>query len=106
MSAKWTRETIEALGPTTDVPTLASVLGIGEWPIYEAIRRGEWDLTRVLRLGRAIKIPTHDIVTLLYGPPETRTAEPASPAAATFDPHHKDDDAHRTPVRHIRAAGN
>jgi excisionase family DNA binding protein len=65
---KWTREAIEALGPTTDVQTAASVLSVSEWTVYELIRRGEWDATRVLRLGRRIRIPTHDLIVLLYVP--------------------------------------
>lgn len=65
--AQWTREALEALGPVTDVPTTASVLDVNEWTVYEAIRRETWTLTRVLRLGRKIKIPTHDLIKLLYG---------------------------------------
>jgi excisionase family DNA binding protein len=64
----WTRARIEALGPTTDVPHTAKVMGCGASAIYEAIRRGEWKHTRVLRLGRAIRIPTSDLVNLLYPP--------------------------------------
>ncbi|MQY04125.1 helix-turn-helix domain-containing protein [Actinomadura macrotermitis] len=81
MNAKWTREAIEGLGPTTDVQTAADVLDCSDWTVYELIRRGEWTLTRVLRLGRKIKIPTHDLVTLLY--PNTRTAEPPTGPADT-----------------------
>jgi len=62
----WTREAIEALGPVTDVPTTASIVDLNEWSVYEAIRRGGWHWTRVLRLGRTIKIPTHDLIALLY----------------------------------------
>ncbi|CAI7980246.1 conserved hypothetical protein [Frankia sp. Hr75.2] len=62
----WTCERIAGLGPTTDVPTAAAILDAGEWTVYEAIRRGTWDLTRVLRIGRKIKIPTYDLITLLY----------------------------------------
>jgi len=68
VTARWSREAIEALGPTTDVKTAASVLDCSDWTIYEQIRRNEWTLTRVLRLGRKIKIPTHDLIALLYGP--------------------------------------
>jgi excisionase family DNA binding protein len=64
----WSRETIEALGPTTTVQMAASVLGICAWTVYDLIRRGQWDATRVLRLGRKIKIPTNDLITLLYPP--------------------------------------
>ncbi|MEU0428522.1 helix-turn-helix domain-containing protein [Streptomyces canus] len=64
----WTREAVEALGPTTDVPTVASIFGVNKDTVYAQIRRGEWTATRVLTLGRKIKIPTRDLVTLLYAP--------------------------------------
>lgn len=67
MTAVWTREAIEALGPTTDVPTVASIFGVNKDTVYSAIRRGEWTATRVLLLGRKIKIPTRDLLTVLYG---------------------------------------
>lgn len=68
MTARWTREAIEALGPTTDVPTTASVFGVDRETVYSQIRRGEWTVTRVLRLGRKILIPTRDLIALLYAP--------------------------------------
>jgi excisionase family DNA binding protein len=64
----WTREAIEALGPTTDVPTVASILDVNKDTVYSAIRRGEWTATRVLALGRKLKIPTRDLIALLYAP--------------------------------------
>lgn len=74
----WTRDAVEALGPTTDVPTAASVLNISDWTAYDLIRRGEWTVTRVLRLGRKIRIPTYDLVALLYEPPDADSyAEPS-----------------------------
>jgi excisionase family DNA binding protein len=76
----WTRDAVEALGPTTDVPTAASVLNIGDWTVYNLIRRGEWTVTRVLRLGRKIRIPTQDLLNLLYGPPDANEA--TDPAAS------------------------
>jgi hypothetical protein len=68
VTAAWTREAVEALGPITDVPTMASILLVNKDTAYAQIRRGEWELTRVLRIGRKIKIPTRDLVTLLYEP--------------------------------------
>ncbi|GAA2127101.1 hypothetical protein [Actinomadura napierensis] len=41
-NATWSRERIAALGPTTDVLTAASVLGIGSWTVYDLIRRDAW----------------------------------------------------------------
>jgi hypothetical protein len=64
----WTREAIEALGPVTDVPTTASILDVCKDTVYAQIRRGEWTATRVLTLGRKIKIPTRDLIALLYAP--------------------------------------
>lgn len=66
--AAWTREAIEALGPVTDVPTVARIFDVNKDTVYSAIRRGEWTATRVLTLGRKIKIPTRDLVALLYAP--------------------------------------
>jgi hypothetical protein len=80
MSA-WTREAIEAQGPTTEVPVLAEILAINKDTIYEAIRREEWDMTRVLRIGRRIKIPTLDIVTYLFAP----AGSPAVPTQCQHD---------------------
>jgi len=64
----WTREAIEALGPTTDVPTTAAIFEVNKETVYDQIRRNEWTATRVLRLGRKIRIPTLDLVRLLYAP--------------------------------------
>lgn len=76
MSGGWTREAIEGLGPTTDVPTLAAIVKANSDTVYTMIRRGEWTMTRVLRLGRKIKIPTRDIVAYLYGPEPASAANP------------------------------
>lgn len=76
-----TRAQIEALGPTCNVPQMARAMGCGESSIYEAIRRGEWTHTRVLRLGRAIRIPTSDLVNLLYPPAPVLATESTGEAA-------------------------
>jgi hypothetical protein len=78
----WTREAIEALGPTTDVPTTAAIFEVDKDTVYAAIRRNDWTATRVLRLGRKIRIPTLDLITLLYGAPE---AFPAVPSQCQHD---------------------
>jgi excisionase family DNA binding protein len=82
MTDVWTRAAIEALGPTTDVPTVASIFGVNKDTVYAQIRRGEWTATRVLSLGRKIKIPTRDLVTLLYTP------EPAAAPSHDEAEHH------------------
>lgn len=67
-SQTWTRQRIEALGPVTDVATTAGILDVNANTIYAAIDRGEWTTTRVLRVGRRIRIPTSDLVRALYLP--------------------------------------
>ncbi|MEV2228387.1 helix-turn-helix domain-containing protein [Streptomyces phaeochromogenes] len=76
----WTREAIEALGPTTDVPTVASIFGVCKDTVYAQIRRGEWTATRVLSLGRKLKIPTRDLVDLLYASEPAPQVNPAVPS--------------------------
>ncbi|MFF7158132.1 DNA-binding protein [Streptomyces sp. NPDC008139] len=83
MSA-WTREAVEALGPTTNVPTVAAIFGVNPETVYAAIRRNEWTATRVLHLGRTIKLPTLDVIRLLYAP----EAEVSAPVTAVPAPCH------------------
>lgn len=88
MSDTWTREAIEALGPITDVPTLASILDVHKDTVYAQIRRGEWTATRVLTLGRKIKIPTRDLIALLYAPEADLVAAAPAIPDETFSCHH------------------
>lgn len=76
----WTRSAIEALGPTTDVPTTAAIVDVNADTVYAMIRRGEWTMTRVLRLGRKIKIPTRDLIALLYAPEPAPQVNPPVPS--------------------------
>lgn len=64
----WTREKVAALGPVTDVPTTARIFLVDPETVYSQIRRGEWTVTRVLRMGRKIRIPTRDLISALYAP--------------------------------------
>jgi hypothetical protein len=74
----WTRARVEALGGTTVIPTVAEIIGVSEWSIYEQIRRGTWTHTRVLRIGRVIRIPTADIVALLWPERPSRDVDTGS----------------------------
>lgn len=56
---------LHRLQPMTNVETLARALGISPNSIYDMIRREAWTATRVLRVGRSIKIPTADILVTL-----------------------------------------
>lgn len=80
MSVEWTREAVEALGPTTDVPTVASIFGVNKDTVYAQIRRGEWTATRVLPLGRKLRIPTRDLIALLYASEPHPQVTPAVPS--------------------------
>lgn len=81
----WTRESVQALGPVTDVPTLASILGVHSDTVYAQIRRGEWTATRVLALGRKIRIPTRDVIALLFDSGPVDRANPAVPTQCHHD---------------------
>ncbi|UXY28580.1 helix-turn-helix domain-containing protein [Streptomyces sp. HUAS TT20] len=88
MTGVWTREAVEALGPTTDVPTVASIFGVNKDTVYAQIRRGEWTATRVLTLGRKIKIPTRDLIALLYAPEASTEPAPHGIPAVPAQCHH------------------
>ncbi|MFG3266872.1 helix-turn-helix domain-containing protein [Streptomyces bobili] len=96
MTDTWTREAIAALGPVTDVPTLAAILDVHKDTVYSAIRRGEWTATRVLTLGRKIKIPTRDLIALLYAPEAAPQANPSVPSQC----HHVESPQVAAPVPH------
>jgi len=49
---------------TTDLPTAGRALGLGANASYDLVKSGAWP-TRVLRLGRKIRIPTADLLELL-----------------------------------------
>lgn len=94
----WTRQAIEALGPTTNVKTAASILGVGSRLAYESIQRSEWP-TRVLRLGTRILIPTHDLIELLYASTNSEAGPATGPAAAHVPEDSTNDQSLPTPLR-------
>ena len=59
-----TEEEILALPTVVDVPTAAAILGIGRTAAYELIRTNRWP-TRVLRMGKLIRIPTAPLRALV-----------------------------------------
>ncbi len=61
---KWSAERIAELGPTTDLPTAASLLGIGRGLAYELHRRGQLPFP-ILRLGRRLVVPTAPLLKSL-----------------------------------------
>lgn len=59
---RMTRAELLALPPAVDLwPTAARVVGIGRSTAYELVKTGEWP-TRVLRLGRRIRVPTAELL--------------------------------------------
>jgi hypothetical protein len=72
-----TRDELLSLPAVVDLPTAARVLGIGRGAAYELVRTGRWP-TRVLRLGRLIKVPTAPLLQIVgvagHAPPQTGEA--------------------------------
>lgn len=61
----WTAEALDALGVRTDLPTAASVLGLGRSTAYAMAARGDFPV-RVIRLSaRRYVVPVAEIKQLL-----------------------------------------
>lgn len=87
--SRW--RTLDDLPPVVDLVTAARLLGIGRTTAYQLVRAGGWP-TRVLRLGRQIRIPTAQLMefvgacgqdgSVTHAPPAPRTVadEAATPA--------------------------
>lgn len=73
------RPALEDLPPVLDLPTAAALLGIGRTTAYQLVRADAWP-TRVLRLGRQIRIPTAQLLELV-GREMGRATAMASPVA-------------------------
>lgn len=70
MDDTWTPERIRALGPTTDLPTLAAILRCSRWKAYQMARTGQWETAgiRIIRVGSSYKVAVPSILqTLGYG---------------------------------------
>jgi predicted DNA-binding transcriptional regulator AlpA len=63
-AATLSEEQVRTLPPVVDVPTAATVLGIGRTAAYELIRTDQWP-TPVLRLGKLIRIPSAPLLDLV-----------------------------------------
>lgn len=62
---------LASLPPVMGLPAAARLLGIGRTTAYRLVRDGTWP-TRVLRLGRQMRIPTAQIFDLLGHGPSAR----------------------------------
>lgn len=73
----WTSEEVIALGVTTDVPTLADILGIGRTKAYE-LARADLLPVPVFRFGSRFVVPVAPVLRLLgFDEPQPRTADAA-----------------------------
>ena len=64
MDTALAKDEIHRLPPVLTVVQAAGLLGIGRSNAYQAIKTENWP-TRVLRIGRCIRIPTADVLRLL-----------------------------------------
>lgn len=74
----WTAQQVAALGLTCDITTAAAVLGIGRTLAFQLLREGRFPV-RVLRLGRAARVPVGDLLTLLTAAPTQTTPTETGP---------------------------
>ncbi len=67
MSGQWTREAIHALGPTTDLPTLGSILSVSRWKAYQMARTGEWEQIgiHIVPIGSKYRVTVQSILEVL-----------------------------------------
>lgn len=63
----WTPELIRALGPTTDVPTLAAIMRCSTWKAYQMARTDQWAASgiRIIRIGSGYKVSVASILEAL-----------------------------------------
>jgi excisionase family DNA binding protein len=69
-----TADEIRLLPPALTVEQAAGLLRIGRSKAYQAVKSGEWP-TRVVRVGRCIRIPTADVLRLLGLPSDDLSKE-------------------------------
>ena len=69
MNGSVTRADLGRLPAVLTVTQAAGLLGIGRSHAYEAVQTGEWP-TRVIRIGRCIRIPAAEVLRLLGADPE------------------------------------
>ncbi len=63
----WTAEAIQALGPTTDLPTLGSIFDCSRWKAYQMARTGEWEKlgVKIVRLGSKYRVIVPSVLEVL-----------------------------------------
>jgi hypothetical protein len=93
MDTTWTPERIRDLGPTTDLPTLASILRCSTWKAYQMARTDQWQAAgiRIIRVGSCYKVVVLSILEVLGyeqagGYPARHRASGAAPAQPNPSP--------------------
>jgi len=74
----WTPEAIRALGPTTDLPTLGTILECSRWKSYQMARHGEWERVgiKIIPIGSKYRVVVQSILDVLgYGCSDAGTQE-------------------------------
>ena len=68
----WTEDAIRALGMVTDLPTAASIFGLGRALAYELAKNGEFPVP-VIRVGSRYRVPVAPILAALRLAPDPPT---------------------------------
>lgn len=74
----WTLSEVRALGLTTDLETAAQIIGIGRTLAYELAKKDRFPV-QLLRLGRRVVVPVHEVLNLLSCDLPGQTPDPRSP---------------------------
>lgn len=68
----WTEDAIRALGMVTDLPTAASIFGLGRALAYELAKNDQFPVP-VIRVGTRYRVPVAPILAALQLPPDPPT---------------------------------
>ena len=69
---EWTEERIRVLGLLTDLPTAASIFGLGRALAYELAKNDDFPVP-VIRVGSRYRVPVAAILAALRPPPDPPT---------------------------------
>ncbi|MDQ2875225.1 MAG: hypothetical protein M3Y33_10685 [Actinomycetota bacterium] len=109
MSSQWTPEAIRALGATTDLPTLGSILGVSRWKAYQMARTGEWEKVgiRIVPIGSKYRVAVQSILEVLRhdGAAGSGTGHQPSPPGQVQAPGNIADDTITEPSAPTAARG-
>jgi hypothetical protein len=81
----WTEADIRALGAVTDLPTAASIFGIGRAQAYDLAKTDEFPVP-VIRVGARYRVAVAAILTVLLLPPDPVPGDPVPAGPVPPDP--------------------